>query len=124
MAKNGGGSIINTASIAALKPGGGVMPYRAAKSGVVGFTRCAAMDLAPHGIRVNCIAPGLIQTGITNYDMAPVRKMMQPLPRAGETRDVANAALYLASERSAQVTGLILPVDGGSSVGSPMALPR
>jgi len=123
MATHGGGSIINTTSIAALKPGPGVMCYRASKGGVIAFSKSIAVELGDHAIRVNCIAPGLIPTAITNYDMAPVRRMLQPLQRAGEPRDVANAALYLASERSAQVTGLVLNVDGGTSVGTPMRPP-
>lgn len=119
MAKHGGGSIINTTSIAALAPGRGVMIYRAAKAGVIQFSKSIAIDLGEHGIRVNCIAPGLIPTGMTSYDMAPVIRRLQPLQRQGMPIDVANAALYLASERSAQVTGIVLPVDGGTSVGSP-----
>lgn len=119
MAKHGGGSIINTTSIAALRPGGGVMSYRASKGGVIVFSQSLAIELGPYGIRVNCIAPGLIPTAITNYDMTTVRSRMQPLDRAGTPADVANAALYLASERSAQVTGVVLPVDGGASVGAP-----
>jgi NAD(P)-dependent dehydrogenase (short-subunit alcohol dehydrogenase family) len=119
MVKSGGGSIINTTSIAALRPGGGVMTYRASKAGVIVFSQSLAIDLGPHGVRVNCIAPGLIPTGITNYDMEPVIRRMQPLRRKGMPADVANAALYLASDRSAQVTGAVLPVDGGTSVGAP-----
>jgi NAD(P)-dependent dehydrogenase (short-subunit alcohol dehydrogenase family) len=124
MAQNGGGSIINTTSIAALMPGAGVMTYRASKAGVVQFSRSLAIDLGRHGIRVNCIAPGLIPTGITHYDMEPVIRRMQPLQRRGTPLDVANAALYLASERSAQVTGIVLPVDGGTSVGAPARAAR
>jgi NAD(P)-dependent dehydrogenase (short-subunit alcohol dehydrogenase family) len=124
MARGGGGSIINTTSIAALRPGPGVMTYRASKAGVIAFSQSLAIDLGSHGIRVNCIAPGLIPTGITNYDMEPVVRRMQPLARRGTPRDVANAALYLASERSAQVTGTVLPVDGGTSVGPPARPPR
>jgi NAD(P)-dependent dehydrogenase (short-subunit alcohol dehydrogenase family) len=119
MANAGGGSIINTTSIAALKPGGGVMTYRASKAGVIQFSKSIAIDLGQYGIRVNCIAPGLIPTGMTSYDMAPVIRQLQPLQRKGMPVDVANAALYLASERSAQVTGMVLPVDGGTSVGAP-----
>lgn len=119
MAKHGGGSIINTSSIAALRPGGGVMIYRASKAGVIQFSKSIAIELGRFGIRVNCIAPGLIPTAITNYDMIPVRRRMQPLNREGMPVDVANAALYLASDRSAQVTGMVLPVDGGASVGPP-----
>jgi len=119
MVEHGGGSIINTTSIAALKPGGGVMTYRASKAGVILFSQSIAIELGAHGVRVNCIAPGLIPTGMTTYDMEPVIRRMQPLQRKGMPIDVANAALYLASDRSAQVTGLVLPVDGGTSVGSP-----
>jgi len=123
MARHGGGSIINTTSIAALRPGGGVMTYRASKAGVILFSQSLAIDLGEYGIRVNCIAPGLILTGMTTYDMEPVIRRMQPLKRKGMPADVANAALYLASERSAQVTGMVLPVDGGTSVGPPPSRP-
>ena len=119
MATSGGGSIINTASIAALTAGAGFTTYRAAKAAVVHFSRSAAVDLAAHGIRVNCIAPGHIPTGMTAYDMGAIIELTQPLQRQGLPHDVANAALYLASERSALVTGLVLPVDGGTSVGAP-----
>jgi NAD(P)-dependent dehydrogenase (short-subunit alcohol dehydrogenase family) len=120
MAKHGGGAIINTASIAALQAGAGVMTYRASKAAVVQFSKCIAIDLAEYGIRVNCIAPGHIPTGMTSYDMGPIIHLTQPLQRQGLPKDVAEAALYLASERSAQVTGLVLPVDGGTSVGAPV----
>lgn len=135
MARNGGGSIINTASIAAIKAGFGVMTYRAAKSGVLHFTKCVAIDLAEYGIRVNCIAPGHIRTEMTTYaaaDMTPevierVKKAVgsataasRPLKRQGKPEDFAEAALYLASERSAYLTGVVLPVDGGVSAGDPI----
>lgn len=123
MAAHGGGSIINTTSIAALKPGPGAMSYRASKGGVIAFSRSIAIELGDFGIRVNCIAPGLIRTPMTDYDMTAVRHMLQPLQREGSARDVANAALYLASERSAQVTGLVVNVDGGTSVSSPLRPP-
>jgi NAD(P)-dependent dehydrogenase (short-subunit alcohol dehydrogenase family) len=122
MAKNRGGSIINTTSTAAIKPGRGLMSYRAAKAAVIQFSKSIAIDLAEHGIRVNCIAPGHIPTGMTSYDMAQVIRVNQPLQRQGMPIDVANAALYLASERSAQVTGMVLPVDGGTTVGNPANL--
>jgi NAD(P)-dependent dehydrogenase (short-subunit alcohol dehydrogenase family) len=119
MAKHGGGSIINTSSIAGINAGGGVMAYRASKAAVIHVTRSLAIDLADHGIRVNCIAPGLIPTGIASFDRAPVMRVIQPLKRQGQPRDAANAALFLASERSAQTTGMVLTVDGGTTVGAP-----
>ncbi|WP_349257603.1 SDR family NAD(P)-dependent oxidoreductase [Povalibacter sp.] len=132
MAKHGGGSIINTASIAGIKAGFGVMTYRASKAAVIHFTKCAAIDLAEYGIRVNCIAPGHIRTAMSSYaapGMAPetaerVQKAVseamdagRPLRRQGRPDDVAQAALYLGSDRSAQVTGILIPVDGGLTAG-------
>jgi NAD(P)-dependent dehydrogenase (short-subunit alcohol dehydrogenase family) len=132
MARNGGGSIINTSSIAAIKAGFGVMTYRAAKAAVAHFTKCVAIDLAEYGIRVNCIAPGHIRTEMTTYAtpgmtpevierlkkaLGPVTDASRPLKRQGRPDDVANAAVYLASERAAQVTGVVLPVDGGVVAG-------
>jgi NAD(P)-dependent dehydrogenase (short-subunit alcohol dehydrogenase family) len=132
MARNGGGSIINTSSIAAIKAGFGVMTYRAAKAGVVHFTKSVSIDLAEYGIRVNCIAPGHIRTEMTAYALpgmtpeviervkqavGPVTDSSRPLKRQGTPLDVAQAALYLASERAAQLTGVVLPVDGGVSTG-------
>jgi len=115
-----GGSIINTASIAGIQAGVGLHTYRAAKAGVIHFSRCAAIELADAGIRVNVIAPGNIATAINAaFDTKSIVSNMQPLKRLGSPRDVANAAIYLASERSAQVTGLVLPVDGGTAVGPP-----
>ena len=84
MAEHGGGSIINTSSIAALSGGAGPIVYRVSKAAVVQFSRSAAIDLAEYGIRVNCIAPGHIATGITNYDMGPVIQLTQPLQRHGD----------------------------------------
>jgi NAD(P)-dependent dehydrogenase (short-subunit alcohol dehydrogenase family) len=120
MAEHGGGSIVNTASIAALSGGAGPITYRVSKAAVVQFSRSSAIDLAEYGIRVNCIAPGHIATGITNYDMGPVIRMTQPLQRHGDPGDVAQAVLYLAGERSAQVTGIVLPIDGGTTAGPPV----
>ena len=120
MAKHGGGSIINTSSLAALKPGLPLVTYRAAKAGVMQLTQCIARELGVYGVRVNCIAPGHIPAGMTFYDISSRVKQHQPLQRVGSTEDVANAALYLASDLSAQVTGLILPVDGGTNLGDPI----
>jgi NAD(P)-dependent dehydrogenase (short-subunit alcohol dehydrogenase family) len=113
-----GGSIINTTSIAGISPGIGLTTYRAAKAAVIHFSRCAAIELAELGIRVNVIAPGNIATAINAaFDTPSIVSRIQPLQRLGSPRDVANAAVYLASERSAQVTGTVLPVDGGTTTG-------
>ena len=115
-----GGSIVNIASIAGISAGIGLMTYRAAKAGVIQFSRSAAIELAEHGIRVNAIAPGNISTTINAaFDTASIVQRLQPLPRLGSPLDVANAVVYLASDRAAQVTGMVLPVDGGTTAGPP-----
>ena len=117
MAQQGRGSIINTASIAGLKPGLPLISYRAAKAGVIHFSKSIATELGDYGVRVNCIAPGHIPAAQTFYDISEMTRRVQPLKRQGTPNDVANAALYLASDLSAQVTGMVLPVDGGSNLG-------
>jgi NAD(P)-dependent dehydrogenase (short-subunit alcohol dehydrogenase family) len=115
-----GGSIINITSIAGITPGPGFSTYRAAKAAVIHFSRSAAIEVAELGVRVNVIDQGNIATEINaSFDTAAVVRRLQPLQRLGGTRDIANAAVYLASERSAQVTGTLLPVDGGTSAGPP-----
>jgi NAD(P)-dependent dehydrogenase (short-subunit alcohol dehydrogenase family) len=121
MKAHGGGSIINNASIAAVNPGPGMMAYRAAKAAVAHVSKCMAIDLAPYDIRVNCLTPAHIRTGITTYDMAPVLKYMQPLEREARPEDVANAVVFLCSDRAAQITGIVLPIDGGTTAGAPLA---
>jgi len=122
MAKNGGGVIINSTSIGGINAGSGVIAYRASKAAVIHFTRSIAVDLAEHGIRVNCIAPAHIPTAINaTFDQARIVRLMQPLQRVGQPRDVANAVLYLASDRAAQITGIVLPVDGGTTAGRPVS---
>jgi NAD(P)-dependent dehydrogenase (short-subunit alcohol dehydrogenase family) len=120
MSKNGGGVIINTTSIGGINAGSGLTVYRAAKAAVIHFSKSIAVDLAEYGIRVNCIAPAHIPTAINaSLDQAQIVRVMQPLQRVGQPRDVANAVLYLASERAAQITGILLPVDGGTTAGRP-----
>jgi NAD(P)-dependent dehydrogenase (short-subunit alcohol dehydrogenase family) len=120
MKDNGGGAIVNTTSIGGINAGAGVMTYRATKAAVIHLTRSTAIELARHNIRVNCIAPAHIPTAINaNLDQSLIVKAMQPLQRLGSPRDVAEAALYLASERAAQITGIVLPVDGGTTAGTP-----
>ena len=121
MAAHGGGSIINTSSMGALTGGGPPIAYRASKAAVISFSRAVATDLAEYGVRVNCIAPGHIETEMTRYDLGPVIRAHQPLPRHGTTLDVANAALFLAGDRSAQITGIVVPVDGGTAAGPPVS---
>jgi NAD(P)-dependent dehydrogenase (short-subunit alcohol dehydrogenase family) len=132
MAANGGGSIINMTSIGGIQAGGGVMTYRASKAAVIQFTKSAAIELAYYEIRVNAIAPGnirtpLLATSAVNMDPgeieryeASIRETMRadrPLKREGTPGDIAEAALYFASDRSRYVTGTVLPVDGGTVAG-------
>ena len=132
MAAHGGGSIINMSSIGGIQAGGGVMTYRASKAAVIQFTKSAAIELAFHEIRVNAIAPGSIPTALVKASAADMdsaeleryetamRETMRadrPLKREGTPEDVAEAALYFASDRSRYVTGTVLPVDGGTVAG-------
>ena len=120
MAKNGGGAIVNTTSIGGMNAGAGVMAYRATKAAVIHFTRSIAVELAGQNIRVNCVAPAHIPTAINAaMDQSLIVRAMQPLQRVGSPRDVAEAALFLASDRAAQITGIVVPVDGGTTAGSP-----
>ncbi len=120
MKDNGGGVILNTTSIGGINAGGGVMAYRATKAAVIHVTRSVAIELARYGIRVNCVAPAHIPTAInTTFDQTAIIRAMQPLQRQGTPRDVAEAMCYLASDRAAQITGIVLPVDGGTTAGPP-----
>jgi NAD(P)-dependent dehydrogenase (short-subunit alcohol dehydrogenase family) len=120
MKEHGGGVILNTTSIGGINAGGGVMAYRATKAAVIHVTRSVAIEFARYGIRVNCVAPAHIPTAInTTFDQTAIIRAMQPLQRQGAPRDVAEAMLYLASDRAAQITGIVLPVDGGTTAGPP-----
>jgi len=120
MAEHGGGVIVNTTSIGGMNAGSGVMAYRATKAAVIHFTKSIAVELAALNIRVNCVAPAHIPTAINAaMDQSLIVRAMQPLQRVGSPRDVAEAVLYLASDRAAQVTGIVLPVDGGTTAGAP-----
>jgi 3-oxoacyl-[acyl-carrier protein] reductase len=113
-----GGSIINIASLNARQPAEGMSAYCAAKAGVEMFTKVAAMELGPSGIRVNALAPGLVDTPLTEaFTQSPLREEFQenaPLGRIGRPDDIADAALFLASDRSSWVTGDLLQIDGGA----------
>jgi NAD(P)-dependent dehydrogenase (short-subunit alcohol dehydrogenase family) len=119
MKQHGGGSIVNVSSTAGLDAGAALVTYRAAKAAVIHASRSIALDVAQYGIRVNCLVPGQIRTAMTTYDMDAVRELTQPLNREGRADDVAEAALFLAGDRSAQITGVVLPVDGGTTAGPP-----
>ena len=118
MRDNGGGVVLNTTSIGGINAGSGVSAYRASKAAVIHLTRCNAVELAAHGVRVNCIAPAHIPTAINAaFDQGTIVRAMQPLQRVGAPEDVAAAACFLASDRAAQITGVVLPVDGGTTAG-------
>jgi NAD(P)-dependent dehydrogenase (short-subunit alcohol dehydrogenase family) len=111
-------SIINVSTIEGVRAAPGFAAYAAAKAGVVNFTKTAALELAPHGIRVNGLAPDFTLTG-SLAKMAPAgeenAKLMVPLGRAGHVDEMAGAAIFLASDLSSYVTGQTLHVDGGTS---------
>jgi len=131
MKKQGSGTIINTASVAGICTGMGPHIYSAIKAAIIHLTRSVATELGESNIRVNCICPGAITTAVfgrgLNLDqdaserLAQLLKMefknVQPIPRAGVPEDIANAALWLASDDSSFITGQALVVDGGVSLG-------
>jgi len=117
------GSIINISSMASQYGIPKVIAYTASKAAIEGMTRAMAVELSPKGIRVNCIAPGFIATDMSakalNNDIERKAKVMSrtPMGMLGLPADVADAALFLASSESAYITGVVLPVDGGNSIG-------
>ncbi len=131
MKRQGSGSILSTASVGGLQAGYASIVYSTAKAAVIHMTRCAAVELAESGVRVNCICPGGIATPIfaralgfsqsqavkTVPFMEAGLKEMQPIHRAGKPEDIARAALWLASDDSSFVNGHALVVDGGLACG-------
>ena len=117
------GIILNISSMASQYGIPNVIAYTAAKSAIEGMTRAKAVELSPYGIRVNCIAPGFIYTEMSSraLDNDPERKARilgrTPMGKLGMPEDVANAAYFLCSDEAAYITGAILPVDGGNSIG-------
>jgi NAD(P)-dependent dehydrogenase (short-subunit alcohol dehydrogenase family) len=123
--KSGGGSIISTASVAALRGVGYLAAYSAAKAAVLNLTEAVAIEVGRDKIRVNCICPGgvntpLIHRGVPGaYETGEQRMAkMQPIPRAGRPEDIANMALFLASDESEWISGTAMVVDGGLATGN------
>jgi len=117
------GSIINISSMAAQYGIPKVIAYSASKTAIEGMTRAMAVELSPQGIRINCIAPGFIATDMTskafNNDVARKEKAMgrTPMGVIGAPSDIGDAALFLGTEASKYITGVVLPVDGGNLIG-------
>ena len=117
------GVIINISSMAAQYGIPKVIAYTASKSAIEGMTRAMAVELSPKGIRVNCIAPGFIATDMSekalNGDSERKQKVLSrtPMGRLGDPADIGDAALFLALEGAKYLTGVVLPVDGGNSIG-------
>jgi len=116
MMKARSGKIINISSVVGLTGNAGQVNYSASKSGVIGFTKSLAQELATRGICVNCIAPGFIETRMTDKLTDAQREGILkkiPMGRMGNAEEIANAALFLASDLSTYMTGQVLTVDGG-----------
>mgnify|MGYP006417866871 CR=1 FL=1 len=127
MKKQGGGSVINTGSIAGVTAGRGPIIYSAAKAAVVHLSKVTAMELGEHFIRVNCLCPGYIATPLSANTVGRPDELIekayhtyavrQPIPRTGMPDDIAQMAMFLASDRSSFVTGQAIVVDGGAATG-------
>ena len=118
MAKQRGGSIVNMTSVVGINGNAGQANYAASKAGLIGLAKSVAKEFGPRGIRSNCIAPGFIETDMTSKlpeDMREQWSKTIPLRRAGQGEDVANVALFLASDLSAYVTGQVINCCGGMS---------
>jgi NAD(P)-dependent dehydrogenase (short-subunit alcohol dehydrogenase family) len=109
-----GGSIVNVASVAGLRPSGMMGAYNVSKAGLVHLTRQLALELAPK-IRVNAVAPGVVRTRLAGALLADeaATARMHPLGRVGEPEDVSALILFLASDAASWMTGAVVPVDGG-----------
>jgi NAD(P)-dependent dehydrogenase (short-subunit alcohol dehydrogenase family) len=126
--ESGNGAVINISSLAGLMAGGQAIAYSTTKAAVNALTRSLALEYAPQQVRVNCIAPGMVDTplgvddvvratGQGRDEIVAARAAMIPMGHQGTAWDVARAALFLASDDAAFITGVVLPVDGGSSLG-------
>ena len=123
-----GGAIVLTASVAGLNSGAGPLTYSASKAGVINLAKTAAQQLTSSGVRVNAICPGLTETGMTKptFDYARGKDVMHkvgqlnPLKRAGQPEELANVALFLASDQASYVNGQAIAVDGGLTSSHPV----
>ena len=128
MVAQGRGAIVCTASVAGIRSGAGGMPYSASKAGVINMVATAAQQLAGTGIRVNAVCPGLTETGMTKYtfDFARSRGteaklgQLNPLKRAAAPEEIAEVAVFLASDAASYVNGQAIAVDGGLSSSHPV----
>jgi NAD(P)-dependent dehydrogenase (short-subunit alcohol dehydrogenase family) len=126
------GSIICTASVAGLRSGAGGLPYSASKAGVISLVQTTANQLTGTGVRINAICPGLIETGMTRpiFEQARARGserkigQLNPLRRSGVPEEIAQTALFLASDASSYVNGQAIAVDGGLSTSHPVVIRR
>jgi NAD(P)-dependent dehydrogenase (short-subunit alcohol dehydrogenase family) len=124
------GSIICTASVAGLRSGAGGLPYSASKAGVISLVQTAANQLTGTGVRINAICPGLIETGMTRpiFEQARARGserkigQLNPLRRSGVPEEIAQTALFLASDASSYINGQAIAVDGGLSTSHPIVI--
>jgi 3-oxoacyl-[acyl-carrier protein] reductase len=124
MAEKEGGVIVNLSSQVGLNPGAGAGAYSISKAGIIMLTRQLALELADKNIRVNALAPGIVRTDFNinvwkDPETARQLGMMVPLGRLAEPEDIARAVLFLASDESSYITGVVLPVDGGWQVSAP-----
>lgn len=132
MLKQGGGAIINTASIAGLRGFATLGTYSASKGGVVLLTKTLAVEYAPFNIRINCVCPGMIRTPMLERGLTAVPnpeeareliRQVHPMGRIGEPEEVARGILFLASDEASFITGVPLPIDGGVYAGPPLEVP-
>jgi NAD(P)-dependent dehydrogenase (short-subunit alcohol dehydrogenase family) len=123
MKEQGAGCVLNISSMSSIYGIPYVVAYTASKSAIEGMTRAMAVELSPEGIRVNCIAPGFIKTNMSSLALEkdPERKSKvlsrTPMGRLGKPEEVANAAWFMVSDEASFITGVVLPVDGGNSIG-------
>lgn len=134
MKEHGGGVILQNSSIAGMLAGHAMMTYRASKAALNQFSKSAAIDLGRYGIRVNCLVPGHIRTQLSSFQQGAASDRLaaldreidavylsnQILKRRGEPEDCAQAALFLASDRARQITGILMPVEAGVTAGDPV----